>query len=191
MMRFTGTILIFGLFVIGCSKPTAEESFAKAEAVETAAVSAMDSVKTTEGAQSLFHPVIGDFSRVIDDHPGHVLAEVALFRIATIRNNYTHEIPEALDTYRRYVELYPEGKQAPVSMFLIGYLYNNELHNIDSAAAAYRRFLAKYPDHEMALSAQFELNTLGKPPDELLPKEPAPSVGARAGAPSRDRPSRR
>ena len=191
MMRSTGILLMSGMLVAGCSKPTAEESFAKAEAAEAAAVSAMDTVRSADAAQALFHPVIGDFTRVIEDHPGHVLSEVALFRIATIRNNYTHEIPEALEAYRRYVELYPDGKQAPVSMFLIGYLYNNELHNIDSAAAAYRRFLARYPDHEMALSAQFELNTLGKPPDELLPKAPAPSGDAPAGAPSRTRPARR
>jgi tetratricopeptide (TPR) repeat protein len=170
MMRLTCTILLLGALAAGCGKPPAEESFAKAEAAEVRAVRSVDTVKSSESARTLFHPVIGDFSKVIEDHPGHVLAEVALFRIATIRNNYTHEIPEALDAYRKYVELYPEGNQAPVSMFLIGYLYNNELHNLDSAAAAYRRFLAKYPDHEMALSAQFELNTLGKPPDDLLPK---------------------
>ncbi len=170
MMRSIPGILICGLLMAGCSKPSAEESFKKAEEAETAAVSAMDTVRSPDAARLLFHPVINDFTKVIDDHPGHVLAEVALFHIATIRNNYTHEIPEALDAYRRYVELYPEGKQAPMSMFLIGYLYNNELHDIDSAAAAYHRFLARYPDHEMALSAQFELNTLGKPPEELLPE---------------------
>jgi hypothetical protein len=58
-------------------------------------------------------------------------------------------------------------------MFLIGYLYNNELHHLDSAAAAYRRFLEKYPNHEMALSAQFELDNLGKSPEELLPQQVA------------------
>ena len=35
----------------------------------------------------------------------------------------------------------------------------------------HERFLERYPQHEMAASAQFELNTLGKPADELLPPE--------------------
>ena len=60
-------------------------------------------------------------------------------------------------------------------MFLIGYLYNNELHNLDSASAAYKRYLAKYPNDQYASSAQFELNTLGKPMEEILPGAPAPA----------------
>lgn len=169
MTRSLFGMLICTLLVAGCSKPSAEDSMRNAEEAEAAAVRALDSVKSVDAARSLFHPVIAGYAKVIEDHPGHVLAEVALFHVATIRNNYTHEIPEALEAYRTYVARYPEGNQAPMSMFLIGYLYNNELHNIDSAGAAYRRFLAKYPDHEMALSAQFELNNLGKPPEELLP----------------------
>ena len=69
-------------------------------------------------------------------------------------------------------------------MFLVGYLYNNELHNTDSAAAAYRRFLERFPQHEMATSAQYELQTLGKSPEELLPQDretesPPPAAAGR------------
>ena len=162
--------ILLATLASGCSRETAEEAFAKAETAETEASKQMDTVKSLESARALYHPVIDAFSRLREDHPKHVLAEVSLFRIATIRNNMTHEVPEAIDAYKRYVELYPDGAQAPVAMFLIGYLYNNELHQVDSAGAAYRRFLDKYPTHEMALSAQFELNTLGKSPEELLGK---------------------
>jgi outer membrane protein assembly factor BamD (BamD/ComL family) len=79
---------------------------------------------------------------------------------------------EAIDAYGLYCREYPAGKQTPLAMFLIGYLYNNELHDIDSAASAYRRFLERYPDSEMATSARFELNTLGKSPEEALPIPP-------------------
>jgi TolA-binding protein len=168
MNRSLSFMLLLGTLAAGCSKETAEQEFAKAEAAEADATKQMDTVRTPETARTLFHPVIDAFSRVIEDHPANVLAEISLFRIATIRNNLTHEVPEAIDAYKRYVERYPDGAQAPVAMFLIGYLYNNELHQIDSAGAAYKRFLAKYPNHEMALSAQFELNTLGQSPDELL-----------------------
>lgn len=182
MKQYAGFMLLISLLVSGCSRPPAEESFALAEAAEGQAVKVADTVRSEDAARALFHPVIDAYAKVIEDHPGHVLAEVALFRIATIRNNSTREFTEALDAYRQYVERYPDGKQTPISMFLIGYLYNNELHNTDSAAAAYRRFLAKYPDNEMALSAQFELSTLGKSPEELLPKEPPPQKPPRAAA---------
>jgi predicted TPR repeat methyltransferase len=52
---------------------------------------------------------------------------------------------------------------------MVGYLYNNQLGMTDSAEAAYRKFLSLYPQNELATSAQFELETLGKDPQELLP----------------------
>ena len=66
-------------------------------------------------------------------------------------------------------------------MFLIGYVYHNELRMLDSAKVAYERFLSEYPNHEMAISAQFELNTLGKPPEELVPKDEAPDATVAQG----------
>ena len=170
MNRAIALGILLGALASGCGRETAEEAFAKAEAAEADVAKQMDTVKSPETARALYHPVIDAFGRVREDHPKHVLAEVSLFRIATIRNNMTHEVPEAIDAYKRYVELYPDGAQTPVAMFLIGYLYNNELHQVDSAGVAYRRFLDKYPNHEMALSAQFELNTLGKSPEEFIGK---------------------
>src|SRR4030065_318958 len=41
----------------------------------------------------------------------------------------------------------------------------------ESAARASRMFLAAYPRHPMAQSAQFELDNLGKAPEDLLPKD--------------------
>ena len=56
----------------------------------------------------------------------------------------------------------------PAALFLIGFVYNNHLHNLDSARIAYEQFLTQYPSHEMASSAKFELDNLGKSPEELF-----------------------
>ncbi len=95
----------------------------------------------------------------------------ALFRTATIRNNEMRDPEQAVLSYKQYADRYPEAKRAPMATFLAGYLYHNELGQLDSAEAWYQRFLERYPQHEMALSAQFELNSLGKTPDELLPAD--------------------
>jgi len=167
--------LILPLVASGCSKPTAEEYFARAQKQAQEAAVRADTLRSADAVREAFQPAIELFEKVINEYPRHELAEAALFEIANIRNSNLHMPQEAIDGYRLYCREYPSGKQVPLAMFLIGYLYNNEIHNIDSAAAAYRRFLDRYPESEMAASAKFELSTLGKSADEALPvpQEPA------------------
>lgn len=137
----------------GCSGPSAEEYFTQAQQAQTA---------------QDFPQAMGLYEKVIAEHPQSDVAEDAMFMIATILNNDLHEYDAAIDAYKRYTRTYTEGKETAIAMFLIGYLYNNELQNFDSASVAYRRFLEKFPVHEMAQAAQFELDNLGKSPEELL-----------------------
>jgi TolA-binding protein len=159
------------VMVGGCSRPSPEESFAKAEAAHRLARKTADSLAGKVDPKTLFAPVVKELSDLISEHPTSPLAERALFLRAAIRTNDTKEHELAVSDYRLYAERYPEGEKTPLALFLVGYIYNNELHNLDSAAAAYRLFLQKYPTNEMAMSAQFELNTLGKTPEELVARE--------------------
>lgn len=137
----------------GCGGPSAEEYFAKAQQAQTA---------------QEFQQAMDLYEKVISEHPEDPAAGDAMFMIATILNNDLHDYDAAVDAYKRYVGNHPEGKETAIAMFLIGYLYNNELQNFDSASVAYRRFLEKFPNHEMSQAAQFELDNLGKSPEELL-----------------------
>jgi len=177
MMWFRCLCFLCAGVIAGCSKPTAEEYFARAQQQAQAAAAMADTLRSPEAVREAFQPALGTFESVIREYPHHPLAEPALFEIASIKNANLHMPQEAIDGYARYCREYPAGKETPLAMFLIGYLYNNELHNIDSAAAAYGRFLEKFPESEMAASARFELNTLGKSPEDALPPpgEPAPN----------------
>ncbi len=175
-------VVAVAVMVAGCSKPSAEERFAKAEAAQKAARTAADSLAGKADPKALFAPVVEQLSNVITDHPSSVLAEKALFQRAAIRTNDTKEHELAISDYRLYAQRYPDGEKTPLAMFLIGYIYNNELHNLDSAASAYKRFLEKYPTNEMAMSAQFELNTLGKSPEELISRQQAEAKAVQAPA---------
>ena len=177
MAWFRFICLLSAAAAAGCSKPTAEEYFARAQGQAQAAATMADSLRSSAAVREAFQPAIGLFEDVIREYPHHPLAEAAIFEIANIKNSNLHLPGEAIDGYSLYCRQYPAGKQTPLAMFLIGYLYNNELHNTDSAAAAYGRFLERYPDNEMATSARFELNNLGKSPEEALPiPPPEPAV---------------
>jgi outer membrane protein assembly factor BamD (BamD/ComL family) len=169
----TAVVALVLLTLVGCSKPTPEEAIQRAEQLLAQARTAADTVSSPDQLPGVFAPGIEAMQSVADGYPGTPEAERALFSVAATYNNESQEFQKAIDAYQRYVNAYPGGEKAAVSMFLIGYIYNNQLGNVDSARAAYHRFLEKYPQHEMAISAQFELNNLGRSPEELLPPPPA------------------
>lgn len=176
-------MMIFMVVWTGCSKPPANEVLKKAQESEELSRRTLDTMRVKPDPKEFFRPVIAGFSALVDRYESTPEAEVALFRRAAILNNDTKEHDRAVEDYKLYAERYPEGEKTPLVMFLVGYIYNNELHNLDSAGAAYKRFLQKYPDNEMAASAQFELNNLGKTPEELLPPEPPTERPAKGKTP--------
>jgi TolA-binding protein len=164
------TLILFML--VGCSRPTPEEAFRRAEQLLAQARTSADTAASPDQLARLFAPGIEAMEAIAEGYPGTPEAERALFSVAATYNNESQEFQKAIDAYHRYVKAYPGGEKTAVAMFLVGYIYNNQLGNLDSARAAYRRFLDAYPTHEMASSAQFELNNLGKSPEELLPPQP-------------------
>jgi outer membrane protein assembly factor BamD (BamD/ComL family) len=170
MKTLVCSVLVSAVVVAGCSKPTAGEYFARAEHAYSQAQRQLDTLKNQQFVPGLFTPVLESFETVIKEYPASAEAETSMFLVATIQNNELHQPQPAINAYRRFLEHYPFGKQAPLAMFMTAYLYNNELHELDSAGAMYRLFLEKYPNSEMAPSAKFELETLGKSPEELIPR---------------------
>lgn len=140
--------------LVGCSKPSPEEYLGKA----TVAIN-----------EKNFNVAIEEYEKLIAEYPGSPQAGEAMMTIARIQADEQKDYARAIASYKRYLEAYPDGKQAPIALFLSAYLYHNELHDLDNAKALYEQFLARYPNHEMAVSAKFELDNLGKKPEELLP----------------------
>jgi len=171
MKTVLNSILASLVFFAGCSKPSAEEYFSKAQQNYAQVQRQADTLKNRQLLPGLFKPVLEGYEKVIEAYPTSQIAETSMFILATIHTNYLQQPGLAIKAYRRYLEAFPEGGKAPLAMFMIGYLYNNEMHDLDSAALAYRNFLEKFPNSEMAASAKFELGTLGKSPSELVPKE--------------------
>jgi TolA-binding protein len=168
-------LVIVALFLTSCSKPPAEEYMKKAEEAE-------------KGGQ--WSVALEEYQKLVKDHPADVLTETALFNIAAIQHNNLQNFQAAVDAYKAFVVRYPDGKKTPTAVFLIGFLFHNELKNLDSAKSYYQQFLSKYPDNEMATSAQFELQNLGKSPDEILPRPiaeaPPPKSDKKAAKPKKN-----
>ncbi|MFH0989098.1 MAG: tetratricopeptide repeat protein [bacterium] len=158
-----GSIIVAGvclLFILGCSQKSDQEYLKEAE----------DSLKTSnyQAALSLYNEILNKTPK-----SDHRLS--ALYAIGTIYQNYSKDFPRSIKYYRMAAIEYPDSGKAVNALFLCGFLYHNELKQLDSARAVYSEFLQKYPAHELALSAKYELENLGKNPNEIItPAESKP-----------------
>ncbi|MDP1677989.1 MAG: tetratricopeptide repeat protein [Bacteroidota bacterium] len=105
--------------------------------------------------------------RIIRDFPQGRYAGWARFALAE-SYRFKNRPREALDNYKLFHEQYPEMQPAALSMFLTGYMYNNNLQMYDSAKIYYEEFLQKFPNHDLAPTVKFELESMGKSPQEAL-----------------------
>jgi hypothetical protein len=62
---------------------------------------------------------------------------------------------------------YPNGLNSSKALFMLGFLNANHLNNFEKAKTYYQEFLDKYPEHELADGAKFEVENMGKNPDEI------------------------
>ncbi|MFC1477098.1 tol-pal system YbgF family protein [candidate division KSB1 bacterium] len=76
-------------------------------------------------------------------------------------------IQESIDLYQELMEKYPESQYLGDAVFMIGYLNANHLQDYATAKIYYERLIAEFPDHGFVPSAQFELEHLGKSPEDL------------------------
>lgn len=156
-MRYSVSIFI-SLALLSCSRLSEEE-------LHRLALEAFKQERYAEAAQHL--------EQLAEHFPQGQRTEESLFLLGNIYNDNLQNPRLAISTYRRLHTMFPKGEKAPGALFLVGFIYNNVLQNYDSARIVYEQFLAEFPHHEMAASAKFELDHLGKSPDELFPPQVA------------------
>lgn len=105
--------------------------------------------------------------RIIREFPQSRYGGWARFALAE-SYRFKNQPRGALDNYKLFYEHYSEMQPAALSLFLTGYIYNNNLQMSDSAKHFYEKFLQQYPNHDLAPTVKYELQSLGKSPQETL-----------------------
>jgi len=75
---------------------------------------------------------------------------------------------KAIKLYEKLIRIHPDSEYSPMALFMIGYINANEIKDYERAKKVYAEFLEKYPTSELANSVKFELENMGKSPDELI-----------------------
>ncbi len=69
--------------------------------------------------------------------------------------------------FEKICKEYPKGEHYSRAIFMIGYINANHTRNYEKARKYYNDFLEKFPDDELSVAAKYELENMGKSPDEL------------------------
>lgn len=153
-MNKTMFVALLTFFALNsCSKLSEEEMLNKAIEAQKA---------------SQFNEALEGYEQFLQEYPKSVKVPEALYAMGSIYQSNKRDLRKAVDTYKRIVRDYPEHATASSASFLVGFIFNNELKNSDSAKMAYEEFLKRYPSSPMAPSARFELDNLGKDPEEII-----------------------
>jgi TolA-binding protein len=143
-------------FLIGCTKPSAEELYLKGESAQ----------KDGE-----YDKALETYQELMRTYPDSVRTPEAYYAVGTIYQNYKNDNRSALNAYRDLVAKYPHHPASSNAAFLVGFMYDNNFHRTDSARAAYDLFLKNYPSDPLNADARFELGNLGKDPAQILAEQ--------------------
>ncbi|MDD8018993.1 MAG: tetratricopeptide repeat protein [Bacteroidota bacterium] len=150
-MKYLINIFFFICF-FGCSSLTDDELWKKVESAK---------------ANNNWDSTLSVCQRILKEYPKGRFAGWARFGIAE-SYRFKNQPREALDNYKLFYEQNPNMQPSALSLFLTGYIYNNNLQMYDSAKFFYGKFLEKYPQHDLAPTVRFELETIGKDPNQVL-----------------------
>ncbi len=122
-----------------------------------------------------FTEAVTAYEELIKEYPESKNTEVALFELGKIfqskaikSNTDDVNLKKAIKYYTQLVGLFPKSENSPKSLFMTAFIYANELKMLDSAKIRYEEFLSKYPADDLAVSAKYELDNLGVPPEQIL-----------------------
>lgn len=153
MTRIALLLFSAALFAAACSGEGAADLLEKARSLEE------------DGKAEEALPL---YEKIYQEHPDAEEAPEALFHCAAIYYNTQKDILKAATTYELVSEKYPDSEYGHKGLFIAAFTYANEIANYERARVAYEKYLAQYPDSSMTETVQFELDNLGKTPEELL-----------------------
>ena len=84
------------------------------------------------------------------------------------KENSNGNTEKAVTLYEELLRVYPDSEYNSTALFMIGYVCANQLGDNKKAKRVYSEFLEKYPDSELVNSVQFELENMGKTPEEII-----------------------
>ncbi len=162
---FVGPILPAVLFLMGCGPSLSKMKQEAEQALEAASQSVdplqVDTVRLAEAVSKV--------NAFVQQFPDDASCPELLYRLGIIQQQSAMAV-QAVRSLQQVYQRYPSSPLAHKALFLEAFIHANELNDIEKAKVAYELYLTHYShwDEKMTQDARFELEHLGKSPEEVL-----------------------
>ena len=163
MTRYIVIALFATLLLTSCS-PSATKKAAEIEMLEK---ELKESSQNGKSDTSKVKQLLGDYMFYAKTFTTDSLTPVYLMKSALFFQ-HVRLLDSAIYCYNTVYTKFPQYPKAGMALFSEAFIYGNEKHDLIKAKAMYEEFLAKYPNSTMAPSAQMELQSLGKTPEQIM-----------------------
>lgn len=163
-------LLLFSLIgLISCSLSNSRNKLVqKIEQLQPILFEENQSVIETAENRTKMITLRSDYKEFIRTYPKDTLRSEYLYNLAMMEADFFKEYQESVTFLAQFYREYPNHPNAAKALFLQAFTYSEYVKDYDRAKLVYEQFLQKYPSHELVPSIQFELENLGKSPEELL-----------------------
>jgi len=162
-------ILSISSLIFSCSSLTDKEKRIKdIESIQGILFEDPASVKESSKRNLEMNTLRDYYKQYVAAYPTDSLSGLYIYNLAMMEADHYKRYEESVNYLGRFYREFPNDKNAAKALFLQGFTYAEYLKDFKKAEAVYNKFLQTYPDHEMVASIQFELQNLGKTPEELL-----------------------
>ena len=162
-------ILTISGFIFSCSSLSDKEKRIKnIESIQGILFEDPNSMKEGSKRNLEMNTLRDYYKQFVSAYPTDTLSGLYIYNLAMMEADHYKRYEESVNYLERFYREFPNHKNAAKALFLQGFTYAEYLKDFKRAEAVYTKFLQTYPDHEMVESIKFELQNLGKTPEELL-----------------------
>ncbi len=161
--------LAFGMFACDSStKVPTQEEIASLEAKLNDALSRPTNTLQNEEMNGIIRELVAAYESFANAKAEDPASLGYLYSAAELYETNLGEATKAIGIFDQIIENHPTHEKTADALFKKGYIYNNTFGDTARAHAAYNEFIKRFPNHEMKKDAAFEIQNLGKSPEEIL-----------------------
>ena len=164
MLMRVNVLLFLAVISFSACKPSREKAAANVTASEEVMKKSYQSGKPDQVAVLA---AVDAYDNFVKAYPKDTMSPTLLMR-AGDSYRLIKQYDKAILEYQKVEKDYQSSKVYPNSVFVQAFVYENEIKDLTKAKERYETFIKLFPNHELAGSAQYSLQNLGVPPEELV-----------------------
>lgn len=163
------TLFVLLLLIVACSSETSKKKQIQTiEEMEKVLFSDDETASVPASKRKEMELLRSSYRTFLQEFPTDTVAARYIYNWAMMDADFFKQYEASALLLERFQREFPQHELAAKALFLQAFTYAEYVKDFTKAELGYKAFLQRYPNHDLVPSIQFELQNLGKSPEELL-----------------------